>query len=168
MAVNPKRELIWQGRLHLGDEPGIYGDAHYCGLCAELPITVYRIDPTVTTDTPFKLILETASVETYSGYPGHSIKVIAYEDAKDPAKPFHFTSKLLANVQLTSADNNRKEIQINPGTGKTRFFISVQLRCDTEVTPGLYDDFIWRSLSMLTNNYEYYASFGFDYEELAV
>jgi len=31
MAVNPKRELIWQGRLHLGDEPGIYGDAHYCG-----------------------------------------------------------------------------------------------------------------------------------------
>jgi hypothetical protein len=164
MAVNPKRELIWQGRLHLGDEPGVYGDAHYCGLCAELPITVYRTDSTTTTDIPFKLIVETASVETYSGYPGHSIKVIAYEE---DSTPFHFVSTILADVRLTSADKNKKEIQINPGTEKSRFFISVQLRCDTEVTPGLYDDFIWRTLSLLTTNYEYYASFGFDYGDLS-
>jgi hypothetical protein len=167
MAVNPKQEMIWQGRFHLGDEPGIYGDANYCGLCVELPVTIYPMYPNSTTDIPFKLLIETASVETYSGYPGHRIKVIAYQEANDPAKPFHFISKILADVRLTSDDSNKKEIQVNPGILKNRLFISVQIRCDTEVTSGLYDDFIWQKLSLLTTNYEYYASFGFDYEDLS-
>lgn len=45
MAVNPQQELIWQGRLQLGDQPGVYGDAAYSGITAELPMTVYRVDP---------------------------------------------------------------------------------------------------------------------------
>ena len=159
MAVNPNQELIWQGRLHLGDEPGVYGDAHYSGLCAELPITVFRLEPTSTEDKPFKLILKTEAVETYQGYPGHKITVMGYEP--DPTQQYHSVERLLAQARLNSADNNRKEIQVNPGKDQGPFFISVRLRCDITVNPGLYDDFIWLRLALLAENFEYYASFGF-------
>lgn len=38
-------ELVWQGRLQFGDEPGVYGDAHYAGLCSEWPVTIRKFDP---------------------------------------------------------------------------------------------------------------------------
>ena len=49
---NPKDELIWQGRIHLGDEPGVYGDASYSGLCTERPIAVLPFDPTGSEEEP--------------------------------------------------------------------------------------------------------------------
>ena len=38
-------ELIWKGRIHLGDEPGIFGDAEYAGISLELPVTLEKTDP---------------------------------------------------------------------------------------------------------------------------
>lgn len=159
MAVNPQQELIWQGRIHLGDEPGIYGDAHYSGICAEFPTTIYRSEPHQTDDTPFKLVLETEDLNTYNGYPGHAITVIIYEP--DPNQQFRSVERVLAQGSFTSADNNRKEIEVKPGTAKGPFSISVRLRVDTTVNPGLYDDFIWNRLSLISPEYTYYASFGF-------
>ena len=159
MAVNPNQELIWQGRIHLGDEPGIYGDAYYNGICAELPITIYRLEPTQIEDKAFKLILETENVKTYQGYPGHEISVFIYEP--DPNQQDHSVERKLASSRLTDADNNRKEIEIQPGTAKSPFWLTVKLRNDTSVNPGLYDDFVWVKLSLLSDDFTYYASFGF-------
>ena len=159
MAVNPNQELIWQGRIHLGDEPGIYGDAYYNGICAELPITIYRLEPTQIEDKAFKLILETENVKTYPGYPGHEISVFIYEP--DPNQQDHSVERKLASSRLTDADNNRKEIEIQPGTAKSPFWLTVKLRNDTSVNPGLYDDFVWVKLSLLSDDFTYYASFGF-------
>jgi hypothetical protein len=39
---NQKSELIWAGRIHLGDEPGVYGDAAYTGLATEFPLTLTK------------------------------------------------------------------------------------------------------------------------------
>jgi hypothetical protein len=69
MAVTPQQELVWQGRLHLGDEPGVYGDAAYCGLAAELPLTVERLNPSDTSQAKFRLLLETEGLETFTGFP---------------------------------------------------------------------------------------------------
>ncbi len=38
----PAPELLWRGRLHLGDGPGVYGDASYVGLGVELPMMIRR------------------------------------------------------------------------------------------------------------------------------
>jgi hypothetical protein len=160
MAVNPQQELVWQGRTHLGDEPGIYGDAHYSGLCAELPITVFRLDPANPEDIPFKLVLETENLETFNPFPGHAITITVYEP--DPTKPNHSIEIILATDRFTSADNNRKEVTINVGNGPGPFRISVRLRIDTTVDPGFYDDFVWLRLSLLSEGFAYFASFGFD------
>lgn len=159
MAVNQNQEMIWQGRTHIGDEPGVYGDAHYSGLAAELPITVYRSRPENPADNPFKLVLETEELETYTGYPGHEITVLIYEP--DPANPYHSIERVVATARFTSADSNRKEVDVRPGAAAGPFSLSVRLRIDTTVNPGFYDDFIWRRLSLIATNYEYYASLGF-------
>lgn len=160
LAVNPNQELIWQGRLHLGDEPGVYGNASYCGICAELPITIYR-NPAASPQpiTAFKLMLETEALQTFSNYPGHRIVVTQYID--DPNQQFHSIEEPFPTERFTGTDNNRKEITVDIGTAAGPFYLSVQLRCDTATNPGLYDDFIWRKLSLLATDFSFYASLGF-------
>jgi hypothetical protein len=43
MAMNPHAELIWQGRIQVGDEPGVYGDATYSGHMCSVPLTVFHM-----------------------------------------------------------------------------------------------------------------------------
>lgn len=159
MAVNPNQELVWQGRTQIGDEPGVFADAYFSGLCSELPITVYRIDPANTANVPFKLVLETENLETYPPYPGHSIVVTML--VPDPNPPYQATERVLVTSHFSSVDHNRKEIDVQPGPTSGPFFISVKLRSDTKVNPGFYDDFVWIRLSLISENSQYYASFGF-------
>lgn len=159
MAKNQESEFVWQGRIHIGDEPGVYGDAHYSGLCVELPMTVFRGDPERPGDTPFTIILDTEDVQTFKDYPGHEIIVTAFEP--DPKKPYHSVERELARDRLTLADNNHKEITIKPGAAAMPLFIGVRLRVDTTVNPGLYDEFVLTRLSFLSEGSAHYASFGF-------
>jgi hypothetical protein len=156
MANTSQPEMIWQGRLHLGDEPGIFGDASYPGLCAELPITVSRSDQAAQ---DFKLVLATSDLETFQGYPGHEITVFMY--LPDPNQQFHSIQQILATARFTSADQNTKTVTVNVGTAPGPFRLSVRLRVDTTVNPGLYDDFVWRKLSLTVTNFQFFASFGF-------
>ena len=159
MAVNPMQELVWQGRLQLGDEPGVYGDATYTGLAAELPLTVQRLDPANPTETEFRAVLETEGLQTFAGFPGHSITVVVFEP--DPASPGRFKERALANGVFTGADQDRKEVTVTVGMDPGPFRIGVRLRCDTTVPPGLYDDFVWIRLSLLAENHAFFASLGF-------
>lgn len=155
--LSSQPELIWQGRIQLGDEPGVFGDAFYSGLTAELPVTLEKIiasgpDTTV-------LIVQTQNVQTFSGYPGHLVTVTLYEE--DPNQQFHFVETVLATERLTTADNNRQEISINLAGKASPMFLSVRIRIDTEVPPGLYDDFVWTRLSNRSQNFTFAASLGF-------
>lgn len=156
MAIKAQQEMIWQGRLHIGDEPGIYGDASYPGLCAELPFTVVRTDPTAQ---QFKILLATSDLETFQGYPGHEITVFEY--LPDPNQQFHSIQQVLATARFGSADQNTKEVTVNVGLSPDPFRLSVRLRIDTTINPGLYDDFVWRKLSLKATNFQFFASFGF-------
>ena len=151
MATNPQQELIWQGRIHIGDEPGIFGDADYNGIGAELPITVYRSDSTANKDLQFTLVLDTEHVQTYAGYPGHEITVTAYEP--DPTKPYHSVEHILTQARLVTADNNQKLVQVSSGTGPGPFLLTVRLRADTSVNPGFYNDFVFIRLSLLSPDF---------------
>lgn len=155
--LSPQPELIWQGRIHLGDEPGVFGDAFYSGLATELPITLQKIDPAGPDTTT--LVLQTQNVETFSGYPGHVITVTLYE--QDPNQPGHFLSIPLATEYLTSADNNRQEITVDLTNKTSPMFVSVRVRIDTEVPPGLYDDFVVTRLLNKSQNFTFVASLGF-------
>jgi hypothetical protein len=156
MTTTSQQELIWQGRLHLGDEPGIYGDASYAGLCGELPFTVTRSDPA---GHQFKVVLTTSDLSTFDNYPGHEITVISY--VPDPTQPFRSIEEVLATARFVSADQNAKQVTVNVGTASGPFRLSVRLRIDTTANPGLYDDFVWTRLSLKAVNFQFFASFGF-------
>lgn len=155
--LSAQPELIWEGRQHLGDEPGIYGDAAYSGLALEFPLTLRKTDPVGADNTT--LVLDTQDVQTFAGYLGHLVTVTAYQTSL--GDPTHATETLLTTVRLTSADNDHKEIVV-PLTGiASPAFVSMQVRVDTAVPPGLYDDFVVTRLLNQSTNSTFVASFGF-------
>jgi hypothetical protein len=155
LSVQP--ELVWEGRIHLGDEPGVYGDAAYSGLALEFPLTLRKTDPAGPDTTT--LVLRTQDVQTFAGYPGHLITVTAYQP--DPSDPTHATETVLTTERLSSADNNRKEVAVNLAGIALPAFVSVRIRVDTGVPPGLYDDFVVIRLLNRSANFTFVASFGF-------
>jgi hypothetical protein len=122
-----------------------------------MPVTLRKVDP-AGPDTTI-LVVETENVETFAGYLGHVITVTLYEE--DPLQPDHFLETVLATERLTSADNNRKEVTINLAGKTSPMFVSVRVRIDTEVPPGLYDDFVFVRLSNQSANITFVASLGF-------
>lgn len=157
MALSQQAELIWRGRIHLGDEPGIFGDAAYSGLGVELPITLIKTDPAAEDATT--IIVRTKEVQTFTGYPGHRITVAAY--VPDPDEPNHANRTVLATERLTTADDNRKEVAVDLSGLAFPAFLGVRLEVDTDVPPGLYDDFVFVRLSNSSVNFAFVASFGF-------
>jgi hypothetical protein len=155
LSVGP--ELVWEGRIHVGDEPGVYGDAAYSGIALELPLTLRKTDPAGPDTTT--LVLRTQDVQTFAGYPGHLITVTAYQP--DPNDPTRATETVLTTERLTSADNNRKEIVARLAGLNSPAFVSVRVRADTTVPPGLYDDFVVTRLLNRSANFTFVASFGF-------
>jgi hypothetical protein len=155
--ADTQAEQIWQGRIHLGDEPGIYADAQFSGAAAELPITLQHTS--TTGDNKATLVLQTKDVQTFSGYPGHSIKVILH--VVDLAT-FHAKEVVLARARLTSADNNRKAIPIDLTGQKSPYFISIQVRQDEQVPPAAQDDFLVTNLSLLSPDFQFFANFGYN------
>jgi hypothetical protein len=156
-VLSARAELVWEGRVHLGDEPGVYGDAAYSGLAVEFPLTLRKTNPTGADTTT--LVLRTQDVQTFVGYPGHVITVTAYQP--DPGDPTHFTETELATERLRSADNNRKEVAVDLVGIASPVFVSVRVRVDTEVPPGLYDDFVVTRLLNRSADFTFVASFGF-------
>ncbi|MDA2811699.1 hypothetical protein O4J56_13745 [Nocardiopsis sp. RSe5-2] len=148
-------ELVWQGRIHLGDEPGVYGDAAYSGLAMELPLTLAKTDPNGPDTTTLRL--RTQDVATFGGYPGHAITVILYEEDQ----PNHFTETILSSALLTSADNNKVDIPVDLSGAALPARVSVRVRVDTEVPPGLYDDFVVVRLENKSPQFTFVASLGF-------
>jgi hypothetical protein len=150
-------ELVWEGRIHLGDEPGVYGDAAYSGIAVEFPLTLRKTAPAGPNTTT--LVLLTRDVQTFAGYPGHLITVTGYRP--DPVDATHSTEIVLATARLTSADNNRKELPVNLAGIVAPIFVSVRVRVDTAVPPGLYDDFVVTRLLNRSANFTFVAAFGF-------
>lgn len=155
LGVQP--ELVWEGRIHLGDEPGVYGDAAYSGITLEFPLTLRKIDPAGPDTTT--LVLRTQDVQTFAGYPGHLITVTAYQP--DPDNPTHVIETVLTMQRLTSADDNLKELTVDLADVPAPAFVSLRVRVDTEVPPGLYDDFVVTRLSNRSADFTFVASFGF-------
>lgn len=82
---NQKSELIWAGRIHLGDDPGVYGDAAYTGLVTEFPITLTKCGTEPQDD--ISLILSAEDVQVYEPYPGHQVTVVGYKKIAESDPP---------------------------------------------------------------------------------
>ena len=148
---NQKSEIFWAGRIHLGDEPGLYGDAAYTGLVTEFPITLTKCGTEPQDD--IELILSAEDVQVYEPYPGHQITVVGYRKIAESDPP------RWSEVELSVARMKEDTIKIRPNNTDGIKFFSVRVRVDTTVAPGLYDEFVLLRLSLQSTTH--YASLGF-------
>jgi len=161
MITSPQ-ELVWRGRLHLGDQPGCFGDASYAGLGCTLPLTLTQAGPAeagapVPPTGRVTLVLETEHLITQDGYPGHEVVVSLFSpDAVDARR---WSRKELHREELRGGPESRIALALPPGLAKA--FLAVAIHVDTTAAPGLYNDFVVTRLSLESPNYEYVASFGF-------
>ena len=159
----PSPEAVWRGRLHLGDEPGLYGDASYVGLSAEWPLTLRRFEPADAAPGRVRLVLVAEDVRIYPPHPGHRITVARYAPADGHANEHRWTKVLLDPERERRLSADRAEIDlVLPGEVVT-IHAGVRLEVDTTVHPGLCDDFVVTRISIVSTSH--YATLGFHYED---
>ena len=149
-----EQELIWQGRLHIGDEPGAYGDANYTGLCVELPFTIMKNDSGDPDEV--KISIETEDVNTFQGYPGHEVALIIFVPGTD-----NTWREVVASKTILYGSENHAELSADLSGIEMPLFAAVRIKVDRSVPAGLYDDFIVKKLLMRSFGNKYYTSFGF-------
>jgi hypothetical protein len=135
----------------LGDEPGVYADAYYCGLAVQFPVQLFPFLPNINSPANLTFLLEADEVQTFKGYPGHLVEVFAYERLR---KRNHWHARLLKSGRLKK---NSIKIQLKGILPSP--YMSVRVSVDTEVPPGLYDELVLRRLSQLSQTH--YGLLGF-------
>jgi hypothetical protein len=156
----PETKMIWKGALHIGDEPGIFGDSAYVGLTCELPFTLYRF--TEKGSDLVRFLVETSQVRTFHTYPGHEVTLTAFEPPARAGE--HWTERRIGDVHRLKSDGPTPmaiDADLADVKGK-RLFLSLRVRVDTSVPAGLFDDFEILRLSFVTVDHRFYSSFGFD------
>jgi hypothetical protein len=155
-------EFIWAGRNHMGDEPGIYGDAQYVGLSFEYPLTVKSM---TTPATGKATVTVTAKdVQVFKPYPGHQITIYGYTPLTpgDPVSKWKKTPIPGATALVTADGDVNITFNFVIPAGTSANYISVGIEIDNTVKPGLYDDFLITDISFSSPAFLFFASLGFN------
>lgn len=153
--------IIWEGRIHIGDEPGIYGNAHYSGLSMKFPLTVKNITPSAPLDDLLSLEFLTENVTVLSGCPGPLIAVRLYSPDPQQNNAYKWKETLIKDTDRILNGATSTVVQI-PVTGSSApVYISVAIEIDTDAKPGLYDDFLFTRLGYTNAHQNIYVSLGF-------
>lgn len=150
-------EQIWQGRIHLGDEPGVFGDAHFAGLCVELPFNLELVDELGSS--LVQISIEAENVRTFAPYPGHKASVIQYHPI-DPTNPNGPWAQRVLAVSTMTGDALDIPVDLADVEGEL-IYLGLRLEIDTTVRAGLYNDFVIERIGVRYLDFRYGASFGF-------
>ena len=154
-----QQELIWRGRLHLGDGPGTYGDAAYAGLRVDLPVTVTPFGEDHGGSGPDQIwfTVRGDDVRIQRGQEGHPVAVVLRTQGPGGG------SWVEEQVGSGVLRGKTEEVLVDGGDLRNRspgpYYLSVRVSADTSAAPGLYDDFVLVSVEMRSGRY--YASLGF-------
>jgi hypothetical protein len=160
MAIVP--ELIWRGRLHMGDEPGVYGDASYVGLVTEWPITLKKFEPRSQEAGSAVFHLSAENVSVLPPYKGHRVTFWRYQAAPTPENPLAWS-----RVQIEPDADHRLSapeaiIEMDIPDDAPAIYMSVRVEVDTSPQPGLYNELVLVELRLLSTTY--FATLGFPFE----
>lgn len=149
------QELIWDGSVHLGDEPGIYGEKSFGGLSTEFPIQLEKYaSGTPEPQDDITLIIESVNVSIFSGYDAHSITV--YGKKPSTATPNKWEEVVVGTFDLDAASVN---LDLDPTKTQSIENFSIEIRLASDVAPGLYNDILIEKLSLQSSTHS--ASFGY-------
>lgn len=159
--INSQSTFLWEGRIHLGDEPGIYGNASYTGLSMEFPFTVKPFDLSKSTIDTLQLELITENVNVFAGYPGHRIIIRAYQPDPQPGKPYQWKESIIKNTDRILHYATSTIVNLPLQGDVFNNYISVAVEVESDIKPGLYDDFLLTGINYTTTNQTCYLLFGF-------
>lgn len=149
-----KGNVIWQGRLHLGDEPGFFGDATYCGVSIELPVELIPYPDRESYPDDVLLILTSEGVYPDHGYPGHRASVIGYLQSEDR----WVEGPVLTEERLAGDSGGVVAFHLH---GTVPRFVVLRVHVDQEFQPGLYSETVIRGLAL--DSASHYGYIGFRY-----
>lgn len=154
------QEIIWRGSAHIGDEPGIFGGNIYLGLSAEFPIMLEKFnkDDGTGREPPDDIKIEVSAefVTIQSGFSGHTVRIFGFKDRNDGS--FKWNRMELATIELKS---DTAVIALDPTLTQGIESFSVFIQTASDAAPGLYNDFLIRSLGVVSSTHA--ASYGFHF-----
>lgn len=142
-AAGPAKKTVWQGVIHLGDNPETYPKVTSAGMTFQAPL---KLDAT----RKAKVTVTATDVQTQAGG-GHYVEVVAHFENKGfrtPAKEvivdtFRIKDEVEADTDFTFALDPAKNLD-----GAKPTYYSVRVKVDTGIPFGLWDDFLVKRIAV--------------------
>jgi hypothetical protein len=135
-----KPRTIWQGVIHLGDNPEAYPEVVSAGITFQIPFTV---DPSKKA----KVTIRANDVKTEAG-DGHYVDVIAhFEEGRGPAKEVVVDTFRIKDY----GTKDLFEFEFDPDNslgGKRPDYYSIRIKIDTAIGYTLWDDFLVKRIDI--------------------
>lgn len=136
-AAEPAKKTVWQGVMHLGDDPGKYPKVTSAGMGFQVPFKAAAGKST-------KLTVTAEGVETQAG-DGHYVEVVAHfekQPAKAPAR-----EAVVGTFRLKDDSGKEKGFEFGFDSGRHLAgmkpdYYSVRIKVDTHIGFTLWDDFL--------------------------
>ena len=144
--------LIWTGRIHLGDDPGVFGDATYAGLQIELPVTLDKFDPKADQADDICFVIAADHVSAGGISPHHEVALYVFE--REPSHTEWTRTKIGGPFGLDGSIARAR-----PSSVLRSRYVAIHVAVDTAAAPGLYNDLVLTSLTLESTTH--YAEFGF-------
>ena len=141
LSAEPMLKTVWQGAIHLGDNPAQYSSVNSAGMLMQIPCAIDAAKKG-------KLVISTRDVQTLAG-DGHYAELMAhYEDGDGPAREY-----VVETFRLKGDSNNvdidhafdfdpMKDLQAQPA------YYSVRIKIDTQIKFSLWDDFVMKRIDV--------------------
>lgn len=144
-------DLIWCGRLHIGDQPAMYGDAQFAGLVVEFPVELVPFPGHEKIGGSVLFRIDLDEVKAHSEHPAHSVSVFGFQQGT----PKGWTRSLMGSCELAS-NKNVGEVHLK---GSIPRYLIVRIEVNTTAEPGLYDDVVVRRLTLISKTHYGYLGF---------
>jgi hypothetical protein len=142
-AADVSRKTIWQGSLHLGDNPEQFSNLPSAGLTMQVPCKLDRAKKG-------KLIITTRDIQTLLGE-GHYAELIAHFEDQGGESPA--SEELVETFRLKGNSTNadiEHTFEFDPAKGlmAPAAYYSLRIKLDTFIKFGLWDDFVMKQIDI--------------------
>jgi hypothetical protein len=142
-AAKPMRRNIWQGSLHLGDNPEQYSNLLSAGMAMQVPCQLDR-------EKKGKLTITTRDIQTLRGE-GHYAELIAhFEDqgGESPANEYVVETFRLKGDSTNADIDHAFEFDPAKGLMAPASYYSIRIKLDSFVKFSLWDDFVMKRIDI--------------------
>jgi len=141
VGAEPARTTVWQGTLHLGDNPMQYSSVQSAGMAVQIPCTLDA-------EKKGKLTITTRDIQTLAG-DGHYAELVAhYQDDDGPAREYVVETFRLKGDSNNADIDHAFEISPMKGLYQKPAYYSIRIKVDTQIKFSLWDDFLMKRMEI--------------------